>query len=1738
MANPYAGMSVEQLEAMDAELTSQIGDGGDGGDSGYVAMTGAQSDPRAYQPMDEPKPRKKARDRNPYMGLSLEQLEQQERMLTNMIGDGPKPKPSVMPVKPVAPPMTMPPELAAGMYAGMGRATQRANTQPMRTLIPNMPDWGYGLAEGVLSGAEGLGQAIGLPFKSADGITYLNQALAEGKTLEKNWKDFKPGQGKVAPPHPMQVAMDAGATGVLNMADTLMNVGQRLPLTPIQQGDVLAKLFGLPTVTPKPVRMDLGGAFEAQPRVQAEKALVPKAFEIHKGVANMATPIPGFNAASKASTAALAGMQFKNPVAKKLVAFAEAVESGGLAANVANEAIQGAGLGGMMSAGDQIKAGKEPELKQTAQATVAGGLLGGGLSGVIRGTPKAIGLMKKGNNAVMRQAFKSSPADEALQAEAATQAGLSAEERAALFPDSEEFQALAANQQVKGEVVEPTGTPWQQALDKIKNAQSRTEYEAALQAAGTLKKKIQAGTPKRYKDELKEQLNLADIYWRQRDVDMSPVQGRPITHTRVDTQEAPPPPINAWKKPPEELKPGERGYEGQVEQEQFPDAFKPMFREMSDDTMYLDANNPTPQGLADDELARMVDDWTAQLQDAQQRKAIADTRDAEYTLNVLTAEKNRRAASNDLSRKSEDELKEGMDTAKSPEEFDRYEQEWERRNTPPVQNEVQSPPRQAPGEVPPVAKAEFNSDGQANGQNEPSQVPEPQAPRPIDAGQNDGQYPPGIQSVLDNSNPTVQGGVTYGEYRHTMQQAGRKAIFDKASGYLHDNDRPIDAVDDIVLKGDLEEAARLKLQKDHDEFVYQDALQQFEEKFKDDPRVELRDDGKMYVKAPEKLGKNGKPLKPKDALKFWITPERKLTKEGRRVYERARFEASDDVQPTIPAHMKGMAENEFGDKVGHLQANKVQVADDLYAAIDQLDELKGAFTSSEKVYSSIKKDRIAEPFLNTQQARKADLNDPLAHLRVNVKAKTPRGDETTVQFWHQKDTLAQKFIDRADRSAAEAEAMLKELEAAQPGYTKLTRNIHKYKLAAAGTAGVLTNFLGGLKAEASDIVQQAATNPHGFWESLTPNAPLMGAAAALAVAAPKVAKHVLSKNKMVSGFLWKDVMDNVADADKMLGTNLSAEIWNKNLGVVYRSTFGVKFETAAQRQEAISALRDGTATVADALAGKAGTPFEKMTQAQRDAVVTYHGVQKNIGKLVTKQLEALDAAVKANPKLANDGTIRHAKGALNHMLDAVSPRKRGNEGERLISKGVSNFMDYNFFWNPEHHGVNLTDAWIAGASRVGPINIGRAYTALSPVGGNAKLKAVFKNSNLLGSNQADRTHAQVNSGIKAEIDDLPSDKINADRVALGSVFQFFDLAKRDSTLSGKLNGIKDAEDFAERLFVKGQLDPELAMRAWGHMAETTSRTLGVDPYRLNMDMLSIAGNSAALGVFIRQPARVARLAVQYLAEGNLRGLFYMMGATAVLGGSKAIPQEARYIWEKTDPRGFYAAAKFLDDHSISAITGESLSPKLSWGIFWPAFSTVVPLAENVTKLRDDHEKGFDVVLKHLASYATDKKVGEGFNVDMAKLSATLLSDYGSMLSPRVANVLPTRMLAKGARAYEQSESGEAKVYREGSTPFERPSTVEVKDKLQPYTDQFIPGTPNYKQTAAMAKGEAKSEQGFDDRMALLEQIMRGTPYHQQIVEIIERQKSIGQSYSVEGDGQSPFTKAREAADYVKKQGSK
>lgn len=613
---------------------------------------------------------------------------------------------------------------------------------------------------------------------------------------------------------------------------------------------------------------------------------------------------------------------------------------------------------------------------------------------------------------------------------------------------------------------------------------------------------------------------------------------------------------------------------------------------------------------------------------------------------------------------------------------------------------------------------------------------------------------------------------------------------------------------------------------------------------------------------------------------------------------------------------------------------------------------------------------------------------------------------------------------------------------------------------AAAIGAAVANFFTGAAAQAADLGGKVVTTagPDIFQALNTvPVGEMAAGIAFLRLGAPKIAKAILTNENLKLGVLWKDTLDNVEYLSKMgaISPDLKKTILNHTVQTL-KASWGVEFDQETKAL-ALNALRERHITPKELISGvsnqstpskehlEAMTMAQGMTQDQRNALACYRIAQESLSKVIRGEIEMLDQFMEQNPDKITGLFFKEGRNSLNYIAEQLNPRGGGNWVDNLASHARSNFMDAAFFWNPEFHGTNLTDSFIAGGSFTGPINMLRAWKLLMH---DKVLQEIFQNSNLIGGYKADRIAETVIQGKAKKpllnLKDLDSDMFNANRLTLSTLLQY---AQRNKA-GLAAEGFKGSDvDFAKAVLTgSAQISDELGMDAFRHVADSLSQVMGVDNFRLNTDILSRSQFGKQAAVFFKQPARVARLAMNYAANGDMKGLYWLMGATAIVGGSAAIPTDVATAWQLVNPESYFKMAHALDQVDLYAkASGQKLTPKIQWTLAWMMNVGGNPVLGDV----QDALGGLIVA---------------GYENDPQKFLKAVEKSVPYAV-PRVGGI-PTRMVMTGKKTLDQINQKSYKSYVETDPITRQPDfkkTLAIpfsklgRHPLVHFANQYIPG---------------------------------------------------------------------------------
>lgn len=558
-------------------------------------------------------------------------------------------------------------------------------------------------------------------------------------------------------------------------------------------------------------------------------------------------------------------------------------------------------------------------------------------------------------------------------------------------------------------------------------------------------------------------------------------------------------------------------------------------------------------------------------------------------------------------------------------------------------------------------------------------------------------------------------------------------------------------------------------------------------------------------------------------------------------------------------------------------------------------------------------------------------------------------------------------------------------------------------------------------------------------------------------------------------------------------------------GHTQQMSLGVHFDEAL-KAEGLRTLRSGKVSALDALNQKKGTVFEKMTPEQARALSVWKVGRDEILKLTNERQAFLKQYTWLNENPINSGesveeyTLRYlremelegktpeilekqlaaedlmayvmahphkdlfmphmAQEAVNFVKENLEGTKAGDTAvERFFAQLMSNWMDGLFFWNPEFHGTNLMDMFISAAPLVGHTNIWAANrmilsnVKIEIAGKQIPIRQVLHDSNLAGGLKVDRAELAAIANSKAkvftgdQISDIKSDLYNANAVWVGSTLKYHSKNQEILEQNGWTgSGEQFVKDVLAGVEIGGKdFSPTLYMDLYSHNANILSRTLGFDTYRLNTNALTGQWKGGKfLVLFAKQPARVSRLAMHYLANGQMKALYTMMGYTMLVGGRAAIPADLRFLYSKLgSAAGADNANDALDElNAYNKMTGETLTPKVEMYTLWPLAAGSSPQSN----AKEAIAKTAGIVQKQIESGEFDP--GAIVKSPASSLLPAVAPRLG-IPGTRYQLPIPTGEALRISKAANQSLAGEKNLYAQKAGMFS-PADTETQDLSDPY----------------------------------------------------------------------------------------
>lgn len=786
------------------------------------------------------------------------------------------------------------------------------------------------------------------------------------------------------------------------------------------------------------------------------------------------------------------------------------------------------------------------------------------------------------------------------------------------------------------------------------------------------------------------------------------------------------------------------------------------------------------------------------------------------------------------------------------------------------------------------------------------------------------------------------------------------------------------------------------------------------------------------------------------AIPFWI----------KEAVQQKRFELAESTYEKAEKTIAGLLGGKFGDGGYPIEQIPLTLNKDVdFAKVMQLNlEAKAA----EKAYNEAKK--LLQPqFEPAVQALRLATN-PTHPFHVKQTIEHPLGAqygtvESSIEFKHR--SLGLKLD-------AKAEAEVKALEQALLSDQRNIRTKNTYKISKSNKAiiaGATALAAADQSARADDGSPEQDANPTGLQIALF----AVATAAGIRYGKPALRAFLRNSYKLTS--LYRDTVDHIEYLDKMLGTNIAREIWMHQAAAL-KANWGIKWNSQEEKALAFELLKSKEVTATQALLGLPGTIFEHLTEEQRKAVVEFYLNRQTLAKKIVQHLEL--AQNWQGPRKSN-GLYNEAVSALSHMNAVLNPMGGAiqNEYDKALQKALANAMELFFRLNFKFHLTNLTDPFIAGGARVGPVKIWQAQVLRNA---DADIKRLFANSNIVGSFKAEQIQQTVQAGgpqsllAKVNAFDLPSDRYNGEVMVIASLLQHFESNPEAMQKAGISSGV----DLVKKLFdPQSTIDPTLAMQALSHAAEVGSRTLGIDGFRINTNVISRMAQAPAFGVFVKQPARISRLVYHSLfVERNPGGAATLLFYTGLFGGSAVVPKDIRMVWAGIDPNSWFQCKEILDKANVVRnLTGMDMSNKLDWGVLYPIFSAVNPAIETA-KGTSEHVGAF---IQALGAMSDENNWSDPKTAPvMLKTARLMFGDVATIALARIG-ILPTKYLLDTAKIAEHQMSGIYPVsYMSiGERKSEKLDTEKYDLGFAELANEFLPGTPDFQSKLIDAENEAK-----------------------------------------------------------------
>lgn len=867
--------------------------------------------------------------------------------------------------------------------------------------------------------------------------------------------------------------------------------------------------------------------------------------------------------------------------------------------------------------------------------------------------------------------------------------------------------------------------------------------------------------------------------------------------------------------------------------------------------------------------------------------------------------------------------------------------------------------------------------------------------------------------------------------------------------------------------------------------------------------------------ASRLLGQVGAKKVSINGAKIAETSKLVIPKRFQDAIDRVRHELAGETEIKRTQHLRGLVDQHFGTNPTDHPLITSAIPKDENEAAAQLAQLhwqhagnkKSNIQGSEQIYKSLKKGY--EPMLRqVEKAYREVTKDPFAQLQVFGEVAHPdkriQGTvKVGIETVHQ--TRALKLVGDALK---EADRLTQQIKDSIPNkrYTKdLGIDFRKYKPALALAPAALL-------AHGSDA--QAADGHPGSKHNLAAEEAFIASVVGLTALATPQGRKLISHSLALSASFFRDSLDHIQILDNMLAPIYKAKNQTPNKllsqilahsGDSLHKNFGVEFPSQNDKALGAQLLSNGSVKLNQILdpnsptgipAEPTGTVFDTFNLQQRQALAAYDVNRRLLlGKVSAKIQEVKDLV--NGGKLKDTATLQEIVRVMQHMEGALGKgvSQPGSILDRVIRSGLANTMSYLFGkWNLGHHLLNCVDHLIIGPSYVGPFNLLKAQARLA----SPRANKLFENHNMVGGFSAERSAAKAGiaavnpkgTGHKSDFQ-WESDAFNGRIMSDAGAMHFFNMNRNICKPFAN-----DDIDFANKLF-EGEIhkaSPELGMQAMSHITLINSRSLGIDPYRLNASLIGRSAAGPYISAFTNQLSRQAMAFKRNLQSGNISGMLAMMGYTALLGGHAAIPKDLGAIWQNVNPDSYFAACVTLDKANLLAnVTGTEISNKLDYSaIGYPTMgSQGNPFIENARKIQE-HAETLHGALNELSDLPgesiwkvlSDPKYAKKAD-KIYKAVLAVWGDIGSTVAPQVGGI-DSKAIGAFGQSLRAMKNGKYIVnHYEGDKKIAKPDEIPLdKSGVSPaeltIRKTFGLGRPRLDNALEMATIEKKSRPGVPE----------------------------------------------------------